>query len=330
MTRREGGRSEIRGRKGKAGGQRLKLGAFLCLVAALALTALSMPSYGEPPSDPEKAALLDLLPKKAEVPELKGRSVPEFYDPQNLFDYIDGQADAYLDYGFKLLITREYTIDEKSPITVEIYQMESPNQAFGIYAAELTPEDQEMSIGGEGFFGANILAFWKGPYYCKLLFHQRSPEQDKAILKAATLLSGKIQGAREPPPLFSLFPEENRVKRSERFIPLNFLGQKYLKNGYRVDYERQGKSYQIFLLRAGSPEEAREEYRKYRAFLQSEGEALSPSGAGDDEIVWVRGEKSKALFIHGPFWGGVLDDKDTKEAEATIRTLIERITSKDR
>ena len=243
--------------------------------AALAFLAIAPLCYGETSSEPVKEdqeALLSLLPKKAEIPDLKGRSVPEFYDPRNLFDYINGQADTYLDYGFKLLITREYTIDEKSPITVEIYRMESPNHAFGIYAAERTPEDQGVDMGGEGFFGANILAFWKGPYYCKILFHQRSPELDRTILKAGALLSDKIQGSRESPPLFSLFPEDQRVKRSERFIPHNFLGQTYLKNGYRVDYSRRGRVSQMFLVQAGSPEEAREWYRKYQD--------LSPVRAG--------------------------------------------------
>lgn len=299
----------------------------------LALVATASPCWGQTPSGPskeEQEALLSLLPRKTESPELRGRSVPEFYDPRNLFDYINGQADAYLHYGFRLLITREYTVDEKTPITVEIYRMEGPSHAFGIYAAERTPEDQVLDIGGEGFFGANILAFWKGVYYCKFLFHQRSARQDRVILEAAGRLSDRIQGSREPPPLFALFPEEHRVRGSERFIPANFLGQTYLKNGYRSDYERRVSPAQMFLVQAGSPEEAREWSRKYELFLHAQGEKISRSGSGEDEIVWSRSEGSRGFFVCGPFLGGILNEKDAGEGERAIRAMIRKIRTQDR
>ncbi len=298
------------------------------LMIFLALTFLLPAGLTAQPAEPameQKEALIDLLPKKAELPELVGKSVPEFYEPENLFDYIDGQADTYLDYGFRLLITREYATKENTMLTVEIYLMEDPHHAFGIFAAERTPEDNAVDVGVEGFMGANIMAFWKGPYYCKILFYQMSPSLESVLPKTGRLLAEKIPGSYGTPELFSVFPTAFRVKGSERFIPRNFLGQTYLKNGYRVDFDRDGRSYQAFLLEAGSNEEARQSYLRFQEFLKAERSTVSPFRKGEIDMAWVRGESDKFLFHYGPFWGGVLDEKDPKAAEQTILAMVEKL-----
>lgn len=303
------------------------LPSLLTAILALSLLATT-PPLPEDSTKEEKEILLTLIPHKTEIASLKGRSVPEFYDPQNLFDYINGQAETYLDYGFRLLITREYTAADGLAVTLEIYKMESPLHAFGIYAAERTPEDRPVSIGAAGFLGSNILGFWKGPYYCRILFYQTSQELEKILQKTGSLIADKIKGSYGPPELFSLFPEKFRVKWSERFIPKHFLGQSYLKNGYRVDYERLGTSYQVFLSQAGSQREAQDFYLRYQEFLRAERQRLSPSSKGDYETVLVQGEMNMILFRYGNFWGGVQGENHIHDAEGIIRALVERLRTK--
>ncbi|PKN64295.1 MAG: hypothetical protein CVU57_15455 [Deltaproteobacteria bacterium HGW-Deltaproteobacteria-15] len=273
----------------------------------------------------EKESLLALLPKKEEIPEIKESSVPEFYGPQNLFDYINGEAETYLDYGFNLLLTREYLDKEGSIITIEIYRMKSPLHGFGIYAAERTPDDKVVDIGTQGIQGGNIVAFWKGGYYCKILFHRMSPGLDSVLLKTARLIAGKIEGDYSLPELFSVFPEKHRVKGSERFIPRNFQGQPYLRNGYRVDYEREGKRFQVFLVHPGSMEAAKETYLKYQEFLRTEHANPSRIESGEYEMARVPGEQEKLLFRYGTFWGGVLGEKDFSAAERIVQKMVEKL-----
>jgi hypothetical protein len=298
----------------------LLLGAPLLSVAASATAA----SPQEVPAE-EKSALLALLPKEGEVAGLSARSGEEFYVPRNLFDYMNGQAEMYLDYGFRLLLAREYAAGDGSPITIELFRMASPAEAFGIYAAERTPEDQEVRVGAEGYQGGNVLGFWKGPYYVKILCAQASPITKALLEKTGGNVADKIRGTYARPEVFSFFPEEFRVKRSERLIPKNFLGQSFLKNGFRVDYEKEGKNYQIFLLKEGSPEAAQGSFGRYQAFLESQGEKLSRRTLGSTPLVLAEGEKKKALFQHGSFWGGILDTKDFPEAERIIRDMVKRL-----
>jgi hypothetical protein len=305
--------------------------SVLLMTAVLGLMLYGGSLTGAQSADPgaeKKEILIGLLPKKTELPELKGRSVPEFYEPQNLFDYMNGQADMYLDYGFILLITREYTARKDSILTLEIYRMESPLHAFGIHAAERSPEDKAVNFGAEGFLGANMLGFWKDSYYCRILFYERSPELDAILLKTGRSIADKIAGSSRLPERFSIFPSEFRIKGSERFIPRNFLGQAYLKNGYRVDFDRGGRRTQAFLLETGSGDEAQEQVRKFQEFLREGRENVSPLTTGDIEMVWVKGERDKFLFRHGSSWGGVLDEKDPGVARQTMEAMVERLKAR--
>lgn len=302
-------------------------GAFvsLSLCLLLLLSVWGTDGSAEEPGVEDRETLRALLPKDGEVSGLKGIAGPDFYVPENLFDYMDGQAEMFLDYGFILLLTREYQSGDGSPVTVEIYRMESPTQAFGIYAAERTPEDRSAEVGAGGYQGTNVLGFWKGPYYIKILCFQTSPATKSLFEKTGIALAEKIQGTYSRPALFSVFPEKFRVKGSERFIPKHFLGQAFLRNGYRVDYEREGRFYQIFLLQEGSQEEAQGLLQRYQDFHQSQGCKMSRSKRGNYTLILVEGERPKAFFHLGSFWGGVLDAKDLQEAESIVREMVERL-----
>jgi hypothetical protein len=306
---------------------RNSLFALLLLLGASLLSVPTSPSpaSSQEASPEEKSALQALLPKEGEIQGLKGRSAEEFYVPKNLFDYMNGQAPMYLDYGFRLLLSREYTAGDGSPITLELFRMAGPAEAFGIYAAERTQEDQDFQVGVEGYQGGNVLGFWKGPYYVKILCAQASPATKAILERTASVVADKIQGTYSRPEFFSFFPEEFRVKRSERLIPRNFLGQPFLKNGFRVDYVKEGRGYQIFLLEEGSKDVAQGSFERYQAFLQSQGDKITRLTDGAYPHAQAEGEKKKALFQYGTFWGGVLDAHDFREAEGIIRDMVARL-----
>ena len=114
----------------------------------------------------DKDFLRALLPKEAESPGWQAVSSPQFFEPQNLWEYINGQAEMYIDYGFQLVLTVEYrSMDGVSSMAIEIFQMKNPKHAFGIYAAERSTDDRLINVGTQGYLGENVLNFWKGHYY---------------------------------------------------------------------------------------------------------------------------------------------------------------------
>jgi hypothetical protein len=273
-----------------------------------------------------KERLSALLPEKR---AMKGWSItlgPKFFEPQNLWEYINGQAEMYIDYGFELVGTAEYgSLDGPGSVTIEIYQMQSPKHAFGIYAAERSPLDTSIGMGVQGYLSENVLNFWKGPYYIKLTSFQRSPETKETLMALAVGIDHKIDGSYAEPKPFACFPEDNRVSMSERFIPRNFLGLSFLKDGYRVSYQTREQSFQAFLVKTESKGMAKEVFRKYQDFLQSEHAHVSLSTEGDYQLMVSKKEKGQAVFHHGPFVGGVLNAADLSQAQEILSEIIRNL-----
>ena len=95
---------------------------------------------------------------------------PQIYNPDTLFEYIDGAAEAYLGYDFQQLLVSNYDKEgTESSVTIEIYDMGSPLNAFGIFSSERYPEIPEVPFGLAGYLEGEVLNFISGPYYIKLL-----------------------------------------------------------------------------------------------------------------------------------------------------------------
>lgn len=75
---------------------------------------------------------MDPFPEHIMGWELKSK--PEIYEGDDLFLYINGGADIYHEYGFKRVTSGEYEKKGAGRISVEIYRMDDPLSAFGIFS----------------------------------------------------------------------------------------------------------------------------------------------------------------------------------------------------
>ncbi|MCK4427516.1 MAG: hypothetical protein KAW16_03420, partial [candidate division Zixibacteria bacterium] len=87
--------------------------------------------------------MINLLPAGTDGWVTTGQ--PEVYDRNNLFDYMDGGAELYLAYDFQALVMQRYLSDSKYPvkknsITIEIYQMNSSPDAYGLFSFDQVGE----------------------------------------------------------------------------------------------------------------------------------------------------------------------------------------------
>lgn len=278
-----------------------------------------------------KEALRALLPTEEEIAGWESSSPPRFFEPGNLWEYINGQAEFYLQYGFQLVVTSDYASrEDSSSLIVDIYVMESPRHAFGIYAAERTPDDNFIDVGVQGYVGGNILNFWKGPYYVKLTSFQSSPTGEEVLIRFFRVIADKISGNYSEPELFACFPEKNRVRMSERYIPQNFMGHGFLKNGYLVDYHHEGIRYQVFLVENSSPEEAEEAFSKYLNFLKAEGEIISHERKSDYQKIRTKNKKKVVIFQYGSILGGVLNFGDSADEDKIIEEILTTLRGRNR
>ncbi len=174
-----------------------------------------------------------------DFPELKGyKTVSDYpvYTPDDLWDYINGAADAYLALGFTNLHINEY-VKGKNKIKAEAYRFNSDAEAFGIYSLERSPGYDFISTGVQGYTEEGVVNFYKGEYYIKLMTHSKSKKVNDSMRVLGNMIADRIAGRNEFPELLGTFPAEGLLKNEETYLLDGVLGHDYLRGAFRASYE---------------------------------------------------------------------------------------------
>ncbi|MGC2449671.1 MAG: DUF6599 family protein [Candidatus Sulfotelmatobacter sp.] len=185
---------------------------------------------------------------------LPGKLTPEeaatYYKADSLYQYIDGGADVYLLYDFRVLLHQELK-SASSEVTADVYDMGKREDAFGIYAAERSPKYKFVSIGIEGYRSKGILNFVQDHYYLKL--QADGAKADPLLDPLARALSQRIGGVRTAPALLLKLPRENKIERSEQYVRKDPLGHSFLAPSYIAAYTWGAQEGKVIISVADDP-----------------------------------------------------------------------------
>ncbi len=193
-------------------------------------------------------------------PKLHGYEIVKDYPvyvPDNLWDYINGGADAYLNYGFTDLHIAEYVKGENR-IKVEVYHHKNNVYAYGMYALERGPDYNFIDLGIQGYAENSLVNFVKGPWYVKVSTYTEDKETGKLLLKLSKHVEKGLEGRSEIPEVLSYFPKEEKIPNSESFVADNFLGYSFLNEVYTTGYKHNDKPFVIFILSPKNIEKSEE------------------------------------------------------------------------
>lgn len=204
-------------------------------------------------------------------PEIKDwKLVQEYpvYYPENLWDYINGAADAYLSYLFVDLHIAEYVNAEGTIIKAEVYRHRAPEYAFGIYSIERTPEYDFQEYGTQGYAEESLVHFITGDYYVKVTTNASGDEIGKIVPVIARKVAECLgESGPMPEPLY-FFPEKGKIKNSEKFIADNFLGHQFMSRVFTADYRVGEDEFILFFMEKDSPKECKKMLEEYYAFTK--------------------------------------------------------------
>ncbi len=305
-------------------GRPIRLAALILIVAACASCSGDDPS----PDEHGPPMLTDFgLPGDDELLGWTLVTESEHFEADNLWEYINGQADFFIDYGFVRVDTVEYRNDkESSSVVLEVYRMGRPQEAFGIFAAERTPDDRSLEIGAQAYLSTNVLGFWQAEQYVKLMSFVEGPTVEQLLIGLAEEISSRIPSQRRNLETLLLFPEEGRVKASERFIPKNFLGQPYLSDAYRVDYDHDGQGLQLFVVDTASAEEAQSHLKRLEEFHRGRDQTgVILETTEDPPLLIVDGPSKMVVFQIDHRLGGAIGVQSLDAGRAAAAALAERI-----
>ena len=217
------------------------------------------------------------------------------FAPDNLFDYMNGNAEGYLLYRFAQMkgIT---CASGDTTLNIDISEFEDPEFAYGMFTSTRDPRLPTEKIGVNGQVTPRKGFFAKDKYYVEIA---ANPEKDhSATLRAfLSVIEKSIQGRTTLPDAFGWFPAENLVPDSIRLVPESVLGLRLLKSGYVAQYQA-GKG---FLVRESSPDAAAQVFAKLKArFSQA-----SPASIGDEAFAATdKYLNGVCVFRKGAFIGG--------------------------
>jgi len=267
------------------------------------------------------------LPADGDIPGWSRVTEPEQYEADNLWEYINGQADFFIDYGFVRVDTAEYRNDQESgSVVLEVYRMGRPQEAFGIFAAERTRDDRPLEIGAGAYLGTNVLGFWQAEQYVKLTSFDEGPAVEQLLIALAEEVSARLPSQGHELETLFLFPEEDRVEASERFIPKNFLGQPYLTNAYRVGYTFDSQQLQLFVVDTGSPEEAQSHFKRLEDFYRErdQGPVILETTQNLPMLI-VDGQSKMVVFRLDHRLGGAIGMRSLDVGRTSAAALAERM-----
>jgi hypothetical protein len=206
----------------------------------------------------------------------KPEEEPAFYT-DNLWEYIDGAAEAFHGYDFSVLVHQIFKFDG-AEVTVDVYDMGDSLNAFGIYSAERSPDYRFVSVGAQGYGDALSLNFLQGPYYAKLSVYREGPPDSTLLTKFAKALSARMGAVNGFPRLFTLFPKENAVPNSEKYTKKSPLGHAFLGSAYQESYALAGGTAVLTVSVSENAAQAVENVARLKAHFEETGEAVFLSG----------------------------------------------------
>jgi hypothetical protein len=131
------------------------------------------------------------------------------YVGEALFDYINGGAELYLSYGLKGMTGCKYNGEGLPQITVEVYEMSSSENAFGVYTQSRDKEEHEYGQGSQRF--KDFILFWKNNYYVLITSQKVTEESEKTIQHLAATIDQSIEKKGNIPKIINALPQKDLV-----------------------------------------------------------------------------------------------------------------------
>ena len=117
------------------------------------------------------------------------------FEASRLWEYIDGDADKYVQAGVVKTLTSDYRFNGKTDATADVYVMAKADGAKRVYESESTEGSTPFTLGDAGRTAKGTVTFRQGPYFVRLVAYEDSPEIAQALTQLARAISDRLLSA---------------------------------------------------------------------------------------------------------------------------------------
>ncbi len=154
-----------------------------------------------------------------EILDWKVSDTVETYDRESIFDYINGAGEVYRSYAFRDVTVWRFSKPDAPDITVEIFDMDSPEDAYGVFS--YTRESEESGIGGGYEQRGSVLCFWQNRYYVCVAAYESTDDTRQAVTMLARSIAQQLPPSGRIPRLIGLLPQEGMIEHTQRFFHIH-------------------------------------------------------------------------------------------------------------
>ncbi len=131
-------------------------------------------------------------------------------DSSNIFKYMNGAGELYLGYRFDHLEVYEYTAEDRADISVEVYIMDTSDDAFGLLSldwggdpvtfSESSGSDaiHPIAPSSKALYGGGLLRMWSDTIYARVMAYQETPASKDAVLALGLAIATDSENPAEP------------------------------------------------------------------------------------------------------------------------------------
>jgi len=226
---------------------------------------------------------------------------PQEYEGEDLYTYIDGGAEIYQEYGFRRVILQDYKNAKGKSVSLEIFEMETPAAAFGMFTFKRSGSGKTVSLGAGAELEAYYLNFWKGRFLVTLTGFDEARETIDGLLAVAGVVDSKIRDQGAVPGLVGALPEKGlrsgSVKYLKGLLGLNNIYPFYSARGLGFTEAARGvyeNGATLLILDYGSADARARAWIDLRAYL-SESDRFKRGGGGEADIFLVQDRKGQSV-----------------------------------
>jgi hypothetical protein len=148
------------------------------------------------------------------------------YDRKTLYDYMDGGAEVYLAFDFREVFVRKYADALENEVNLDIYDMGSPAEAFGMFSCDR--QDPEAGIGQGSEYGPGLLRFWRGRYFVSITVSGNEEKAEMAVLMMGKAVAPLLGPDGALPDMIKLLPSAGlQAERTAYFHNHVHLSNRY-------------------------------------------------------------------------------------------------------
>ena len=258
---------------------------------------------------------------------------PYGFLPENLYEYINGEAEFYIAFGFIELKGATYTsvAGGKETVTIDIYDMGNKLNAFGVFQSKRTGPSSALNVGAASMASDDYLAFYKDRFFVEIQAYITSEKEKGGLETVAARIAARLPGDNTPPSELFYFPEKNRIPGSERYIKGGILGHAFLDRGIVSDYRIQGQKVRAFVAMFPSSQDAGDAVKQHEFFLLKTGKKCLPfERVGEHGFVSEEPYHKKIMETQTrTFVAGVYELTNIEAGKTLLADIIQTIKQRE-